>query len=74
MAEIEKLNKKLKSLNTNLDKLDSFMDKLFSQNSVDELEQQISPMDSAKINMALAYFLNSLYFSNQISIILPLFL
>lgn len=65
MSEIEKLSKQLESFNNNLDQLDSYMENLFEYNNVDDLEKEISPVDSAKINNALAYSLNSLYFSKE---------
>ena len=63
MADIEKLHQQLWRFNNGLDRLETQMTALFEQGSVDELEKKVSPIDSAKINTALAYSLNSLYFS-----------
>ena len=62
MAELENLNKNLHNLNNKLDDLDTYLTSLANYGNIDKLEKQIAPLDSAKVNTALAYSLNSLYF------------
>ena len=64
MADIEKINKTLFSFCNGLDRLEKQMEPLFEHGSVDEVEKRVAPVESAKLNTALAYSLNSLYFSN----------
>jgi len=65
MSEMENLQGKLGEFEKSLDEFNLFLEDLFKQKSLDTIEEQISPLESAKLNSALAYSLNSLYFSKD---------
>ena len=73
MTELESLGKKLDRFEKSLYEFNLNLEGLFSQGNLDDIEDKISPLDSAKLNSALAYTLNSLYYSKAIQAIIRYF-
>lgn len=66
MAELEELGKNLSAFQDNLKEFENHIGSLTDLKSLENLGEKISLLDSARINAALAYTLNSLYFSKNI--------
>eukprot|EP01016_Furgasonia_blochmanni_P036334 TRINITY_DN4141_c0_g1_i3.p2 TRINITY_DN4141_c0_g1~~TRINITY_DN4141_c0_g1_i3.p2 ORF type:complete len:117 (-),score=19.34 TRINITY_DN4141_c0_g1_i3:325-675(-) len=62
MSDVEKFNEDIEELNKGLDRLDEHLKLIYKFKNLDELSDQISISDYAKLNTSLAYALNSLYY------------
>jgi len=62
MSEPEALNEKLSQFLQDFNSLKATLDQLKKYKNLDELSEKISLVDYAKLNSALAYALNSLYY------------
>lgn len=63
MSELEKLETDLRQLEEGMSGLDEKLRRLLEFKSVDALGENLSLLDQAKLNVSMAYALNSLYFS-----------
>ena len=64
MAELEKLDSDLKLLEEGMIDLDKYLQPLLAFKNIEAISENLSLLDKAKLNVSMAYSLNSLYFSN----------
>lgn len=65
MAELEELAKNLFGFQEILKEYENHISSLTDLKTLENLSEKISLLDSARINAALAYTLNSLYFGKK---------
>lgn len=64
MAELEKLESDLKLLEEGMIDFEKYLQPLLAFKNVEAISENLSLLDKAKLNVSMAYSLNSLYFSN----------
>jgi hypothetical protein len=63
MNELEKLEADFKLLDEGITDLEQNLQALFAFKNIDAISENLSMLDKSKLNVSLAYSLNSLYFS-----------
>ena len=67
MSETESVNEKFATFISEFKELQTYLETLTKGHSLDSLSDQISLVDYSKLNAALAYLLNSLYYSEYLA-------
>ena len=67
MNETEAINEKFTQFLEEFKDLEKYLESLLKGKSLQNVSEQISLTENAKLNTALAYLINSLYFSNYSS-------
>ena len=63
MTELEKLEADLKQLDEGVIDLEKDLQSLLAFKNIEAISENLSLLDKSKLNVSLAYSLNSLYFS-----------
>lgn len=66
MTELEKIELDLSQLDEGLSDLERKLNPLLSFKTIDAISENLSLLDQAKLNVSMAYSLNSLYFRNPL--------
>ena len=63
MSEIESILSQINAIDSELNNLSQALDPLLAKSNAENIKDELSCLDNAKLNAGLAYGLNTLYYS-----------